>query len=128
MLVKYQYNRKALDDLLKSIHPINKKSKVCGSIDTRISDYCPVMYCTVDINTARAISNYEATRVNVFKNFSPLRSKNQTKASSPVPSKSPLIRLSGSPLNINKRLTPLPTRVKQRKFVAKVPFVKWTAN
>ena len=125
MLAKYEFNRKAVDAYLKSIHPIYKKHKWnCQlALDGRVSE-SPVRTVHEMLSTYRATSPSTLTRLHTSEVNH--KAKSNTRAASPLPKLVKLLNLTGSPLNLTKRnITPLRLKTKGTRFVTKLPYVKW---
>ena len=130
MLTKYNFDRKAVDQFLKSIHPINKKNKngLCNLSDTKYSESpAKTVIDMLELSFFRISSpRISTTRIKIGKEICFNKSRITTRIHSPNSQKPDYMKLTGSPLNLNKRFTtPVPFRKKHKKIVTKVPFVKW---
>ena len=126
MLAKYEFNRRNVDEFLKSIHPINKRTK--ATLESRIVDSpAKVIMEMIELSFSKtSLPNSSSQMQSTRENFH-LRSRLPTKAISPCTHDCGYIRLVGSPLNLTRRYaTPLPSRTKPKRIVTRLPFVKWT--
>ena len=129
MLGKYEFNRKAIDNFMKSIHPIHKKNKLIGTttIDSRCSE-SPVktIIDMLELSFCKSPSSKSSSKAHIARFSTPLKPRNESNFNSPGTSRYDFMKLKGSPLNLNKRSsTPFTVRVRPRRLVTKLPFVKW---
>ena len=128
MINKHAFDRRTVDDFLKSIHPIHKKNKLQGiTFEHKIIDSpAKTILDMLELSLSKTCSPSSMSRISTFRENPQIKSRMSNRAASPVPRKYELFKVSGSPLNLTRRyITPLPTRSKGKRVVTKVPFVKW---
>lgn len=123
MLGKHQFSRKAVDDFLKSLHPINKRK---FALEIRTDPPGKTILDMMEITFTKTSSPRTLTRITT-REETPLKSRTIHRTTSPGPHKLELMKMIGSPLNLSRRnVTPLPTRLKPKLIVTRLPYVKWT--
>ena len=126
MIAKHEFNRRAVDEFLKSIHPINKRTKCMP--ETRIIDSpAKVIMDMIELSFSKTSLPSSPSQMQSARENSPLRTRLPNKTISPCIQNYGFIRLVGSPLNLTRRnATPMPMRTKPKRIVTRLPFVKWT--
>jgi hypothetical protein len=127
MLAKYEFNRNAFDNFIKSIHPINKRNKNVGSIalegrvcESPMKTFTDLLsrYCKSPVTR---LANVEAIRY-----CTPKKQRTKEREGFASRSMAECMRLTGSPINIRRRFTPFMTiKSKSKVLTARLPNVKW---
>jgi hypothetical protein len=127
MINKYKFNRKGVDQFLKSIHPIYKRNKnnIQRAFEAKYAESPPKSSNdSFEMTFTKTNSPISFSRIVTSKELSPIKST--TIASTSAKPNYEYMRLTGSPLCLKKRyLTPLSVRTKPKQVITKIPIVKW---
>jgi hypothetical protein len=127
MQIQYDFNRKTLDNFLKAIHPINKRSRGNFSLSSKRAESPFRMISPIfDYSLANSSPDSPRSELKAPREMSPVKLRVPQQRLLPVQPQWNLMNLQGFPVSLKKRSkTPSRFDEKMKKIVTKLPFVRW---